>query len=392
MRRDALCVLAANFLLLTVAACAPRPSPIAAPPGSPWFELVGEFNIPPLTTFAPLKSARFGGVSGIVFDPTPGPTQNDLLGICDDRDASRLFIFRMHGHGSAFRVELRAYFPLPPGHDSPDALDAEGIAMTRSGRIYVASEGRTREPRSPPSITIYNRRVEYLGRLAVPERFMAPEVGPATRGVRDNGGFEGLTITPDERHLFTAAELPLVQDGTPPSSERGALTRILEYEVDGDSYRPVREYAYPLDRAVQAGFTPRVVINGAVELIALNEKTLLVMERSFAQETGGEERSLTRIRIYRASLEEATDVSGVASLEGRPDVRPARKTLLLDLADVKGLSAELAQLDNFEGMAFGPDLPDGSRTLLLVSDDNFSTRQRTAFLLFRIVRPLLEQP
>jgi hypothetical protein len=59
---------------------------------------------------------------------------------------------------------------------------------------------------------------------------------------------------------------------------------------------------------------------------------------------------------------------------------------------VKGLSPELAQLDNFEGMAFGPDLPDGARTLLLVSDDNFNPHQRTAFLLFRIVRPLLQQP
>ena len=44
-------------------------------------------------------------------------------------------------------------------------------------------------------------------------------------------------------------------------------------------------------------------------------------------------------------------------------------------------------LENFEGMGFGPPLPDGSRTLLLVSDDNFSQRQRTTFLLFRLTQP-----
>ncbi len=391
MQRFVFRVLTSYFFVLTFTACAPRRAPIAAPPvdSSPWFELAGEFNIPPLTSFAPLKSARFGGVSGIVFDPTAGPTNNDLLGICDDRDTSRLFIFRIEGQGADFRVNLRAYFPLPGGDDSPGSLDAEAIAMTRSGRIYVASEGvQNREPRVPPSITIYNRRVEYLGRLPVPERFIPPERGAITRGARDNAAFESLALTPDERHLFTAAELPLVQDGPPPSFERGALTRILEYEADGDGFRPAREFAYPLDAAAKAEFAPRLVINGVVELLALGAKDLLVMERSFADESGGERRTVARIRIYRASLEDATDVSRIESLTGHRRLRPARKTLLLDLGGVKGLSAELAQLDNFEGMAFGPVLPDGSRTLLLVSDDNFSTRQRTAFLLFRIRRPL----
>jgi hypothetical protein len=57
---------------------------------------------------------------------------------------------------------------------------------------------------------------------------------------------------------------------------------------------------------------------------------------------------------------------------------------LLDLSNVAGLSPQLAEtLDNFEGMAFGPRL-DGGPTLILVSDDNFSTIQRTTFLLFSI--------
>jgi hypothetical protein len=383
LRRLVSCV-----FLLTCCACSPRP-PVAAPHASPWFELAGEFNIPPLSEVAPLKAARFGGVSGIVFDPTAGPTNNDLLGICDDRDTSRLFIFRTEGRGAEFRVHLRAYFPLPSGPGSPDALDAEGIVMTRTGRIYVASEGvQHREPRTPPSITMYNRRVEYLGRLPVPDRFIPPDHGPITRGVRENGAFESLAITPDERHLFTAAELPLAQDGPVPSFARGGLTRILEYVADGDSFSPAREFAYPLDPAAGADFTPRLVINGVVELLAMGPKDLLVLERSFAQEAGGEERTVTRIRIYRASLEGATDVSAVESLDRQRRIRPARKRLLLDLAAVKGLSAELALLDNFEGMAFGPALPDGSRTLLLVSDDNFSPRQRTSFLLLRIRRPL----
>jgi hypothetical protein len=41
-------------------------------------------------------------------------------------------------------------------------------------------------------------------------------------------------------------------------------------------------------------------------------------------------------------------------------------------------------LDNLEGLAFGPKLSDGSQTLLLVSDDNFSDLQITQFLLFKV--------
>lgn len=384
-------IVAAAALGSLAAGCAARRPPATTPQPSP-FELIGEFNIPPLTEFAPLKNARFGGVSGLAFDPTPGPTHNDLLGICDDRGEGRLFIFRIDTGPDGFRVNLRAYFPLPSGRDAPASLDAEGIAMGRGGRIYVASEGvQTGEPRVAPSITMYNRRVEYLGRLPVPDRYLPPDRGPATRGVRANAGFESLTLTPDEQRLFTATEVPLVQDGAAPTMERGALTRILEYESDGASFRPAREFAYPLDAVIRADFEPRLVLNGVVELLALSATDLLVMERSFVN-AGAGGKSLTRIRVYRASLDGATDVSRVESLARPRGVRPVKKTLLLDLADVKGLSPELAALDNFEGMALGPALPDGTGTLILVSDDNFSPRQRTSFLLFRIARPLVRQP
>ena len=66
---------------------------------------------------------------------------------------------------------------------------------------------------------------------------------------------------------------------------------------------------------------------------------------------------------------------------GHGDVR---KTLVLDLSTLaeRVLSNDLARLDNFEGMAFGPTALNGTRTLLLVSDDNFRPTQKTSFLLF----------
>jgi 3-phytase/alkaline phosphatase D len=369
--------------LALTAACAgrgarPHPDTAAAP-----LELAGEFNIPPLTTFDKLNSARFGGISGIAVDPTT----NELLGVSDDRQDSRVFVFRLSGEGRSFQVGLHAYFPLPEAAGAPAALNPEGIAVARDGRLFVLSEGiQNREPRIPPSITIYTRRIDYVGRLPMPSKFVPPETGPITRGVRANTGFESLTLTPDERHLFTGLETSLVQDGDPSTFERGTLVRLLEYEAAGDSFVPAREFAYPVDPIVRPGFPASASNNGLVELLALSSTELLAMERSFAEETGSGGRTHASIRIYRFSLDGATDVSRFESLRAARGLRPVRKRLMLDLADVKGLSPELAGLDNFEGMAFGPALADGSRTLVLVSDDNFSRRQRTSFLLFRINR------
>ena len=56
---------------------------------------------------------------------------------------------------------------------------------------------------------------------------------------------------------------------------------------------------------------------------------------------------------------------------------PAAKTLVADFAHL-GLS----RLDNSEGMCWGPPLPDGERTLVVVSDDNFNPSQITQFAAF----------
>lgn len=89
----------------------------------------------------------------------------------------------------------------------------------------------------------------------------------------------------------------------------------------------------------------------------------LVMERSFVTGVGNS------VRIYEINTSGATDVKDVDSLAGRK-VRPVHKKLLADLGGL-GLST----VDNVEGLTWGPRLPSGERSLVLVSDDNFSATQ-----------------
>ena len=219
----------------------------------------------------------------------------------------------------------------------------------------------------------------------MPQKFIPEKTGMATHGARGNAGFESVALTPDASRLFTAAELPLVQDGEPPTVDAGGRTRILEYVARHDTYEPAREYAYDLEPIGKMPVESNVAMNGLVELLALDRTTLLALERGFVESTSNPSRGHNRVRLFKVSLAGATDVSSLESLRGRTDVLPAAKTLLLDLSEVQGLNPELGpSLDNFEGMTFGPRLPDGRATLLIVSDDNFRETQRTWFLLFAI--------
>ncbi len=51
---------------------------------------------------------------------------------------------------------------------------------------------------------------------------------------------------------------------------------------------------------------------------------------------------------------------------------PAKKTLLYDFKWAKDfLSQEI--IDNIEGITFGPTLPNGNQSIILISDNNFNS-------------------
>jgi len=368
-RRACVAVVAAGL-----AACrtsGPHLDPISA---SAPLRFAGEYIMAP-AALAPVP--RFGGISGLA----SREGGRELLAIADDRDNSRMYRFRVEGTPPNLTIELTATILLQPAAGAPAKLDPEGIAVGRNGHIFIASEGfSNQQPRLPPAILEYSKAGKFLGQVSLRPRFVPTPTGPVTSGVRDNAAFESLTTTRDGR-LFTAVELPLVQDSDAVTFGPGSRTRLLEFRWSAGHFEPAREFAYDIDGMPRPPFVPTLAINGLVELLALGGDEFLSLERGYTESENRAE-SLNRIRIFRLSLTGATDVSAIDSLRTATDVTPVRKTLLLDLKDVSGLSPALTALDNFEGMTWGPTLPDGHPQLLLVSDNNFSPRQKTAFLSF----------
>jgi hypothetical protein len=342
--------------------------------------LAGQFSIPSLGRFPPVIGLPFGGISGL----TSTSGGRVLYGISDAQQGGRLYTFDVDTSGPALRVSTLDVISLAmaPGDENPDP---EGIVLLPDNRFAISAEGTEREPRQPPMINIYGRHSDFVETLTLPEAFVPEPTGPQSRGARGNTGFESLTLSPDASRLFTATETALVQDGQPATFDAGTRTRILEFAAHDQTFRPARQFAYDLEPLPRPPYAPGFYITGVVDLLALSRTTLLALERGFVESAQSPTQTRSTIRIYHVDLSGATDVSTMVSLAGRTDVLPAKKTLLLDLSTVKGLSPELEpRLENFEGLAIGPRLADGRATLVLVSDDNFSAAQRTWFLLFAI--------
>ncbi len=254
---------------------------------------------------------------------------------------------------------------------APNSLDPEGLTLTKDRELIFTSEG-VANGLIDPFVRRYSLDGSFLGDLPVPQPFLAS--ADRSSGVRPNLGFESAGVPDNGRFVFTATENALYQDGPPATIATGSPARILRHNLQ--TGRVDRQWVYETDPVARPPVpATQFSVNGLVELLPLNNQFLIAMERSFSVGAPGTGNS---IKLYKVALPGATNVNGAGSLQELRRVRPAQKTLLLDL-DELGIP-----LDNVEGMAFGPKLHHGRRSLILVSDNNFAPAQFTQFLFFAV--------
>lgn len=343
--------------------------------------LIGEQRIPHLAAF---QGTVVGGLSSIDYDARTGI----WIMASDDRSEhgpARFYSARLDYDQAQFRtVTLDAVhafrqadgstYPSPAEYArrGGEVADIEAIRFDPlDGSLWYASEGDGKRDIGP-SIRQATADGTYRAAMPLPAMFRAnPQhnVGPRT-----NLSAEGLSFAPDGKTLWVGMEAPLYQDGPLATPEHGAVSRLTRLERNGGM---VAQYAYRLDRVQGVAAPGRFADNGLSEILAVDAQRLLVLERSGVQ--GADGRFAYHIRLYLAELAGATDVSGLASLAGQ-GYQTLNKRLLLDLD-----AAGLAHVDNLEGMSWGPVLANGHRSLVIISDDNFSPDQVTQLLAFEVL-------
>lgn len=357
---------------------------------------LGQQVLPAGTRF---QGTTVGGLSSIDYNAAKGR----YLAICDDgseRSPARFYEFTLDlskfsrrvspGHEGVKFTAVTTLRDLDGQPFQRHRVDPESLRLdTRRGLIYWASEGQ-RVSGGMHSPTVRRMRPDGTpeGDFPVPGHYIprgsAGGIAAGDTGIQNNLAFESIAITPDGKTLWTMAENALAQDDLPATVEHGSRARLLSFDLD--TGKAGAEYIY------EVGPVPHPPIkagdfstNGVSEMLALSAHEFIAIERAYATGAVTPGRSPvtgkpagTTIRLYRIDTQGATDVAGWPSIKGR-DVTPVKRTLLLDLATLKSDDGSTLALDNIEGITFGPTV-DGKRTLILISDDNFSDQQFTQFI------------
>jgi hypothetical protein len=361
---------AAATCALAATGCATRAVAPAAPAGPPQLRLLGEHILPHRLQF---KGTTVGGLSGLDYDPASGL----WVAISDDRSAinpARFYTLRADVAEGRLDVELLDVVtlreedskPFPNRKSRGEVVDPEAIRLLPGGRgVLWTSEGDYAVNQSP---AVRESRLDgsFVRALQMPKelQFSRPGMGP-----RDNLSFEGLALTPDARTAWVAMENALQQDGPEPRHRvPGGPCRFTAFDVA--SGHAVRQIAYIPDAIPHAPLLPGAADNGVSEALMIDANRMLVLERAYIVGFG------MSLRLYAIDTREASDTLGAQRLAAG-QYRATPKKLVADFAQL-GLS----RLDNTEGMCWGPRLPNGRRSLVVVSDDNFSARQVTQFAAF----------
>jgi hypothetical protein len=337
---------------------------------------IGETTMPHRLEF---QGTTFGGISGIDYDPK----REVYYLLSDDRSdvsAARFYVAKIALSDTAIqKPELITAVALkkPDGSTFGNAItdrknvpDPESIRY-RADRdtLLWTSEGDKKLLINP---TLREMKLDGTWVRDIPTLAMF-EMKPGERGPRDNTVFEGMTIAPDGKTVWVSMEGPLFEDGALPSPDSGGgPIRFTQYDVA--SGEALRQIAYQADANPHRPIPPTSAAdNGVPEVLLVDAHRMLVLERSFSRGVGNS------LRVYLIDTRDGTDVRNVLPLRS-DNHTAARKKLIINFD-----SLNLKKLDNTEGMTFGPRLANGNRTLIFVSDDNFSARQITQFLAFEMI-------
>ncbi|MGC1309687.1 MAG: esterase-like activity of phytase family protein [Phormidesmis sp.] len=352
--------------------------------------LVGSYVLPKQS----FDGEPVGGISAIAYDIS----RDRLYALSDSRDRPHFYTLTATGLSTpAPSLSIESVTYLKDNQGNPFAageLDPEGMALTPRSTLLISIEGSPSR-QIAPAIGEYDLATGQLQTaIPIPTRYLPDsllveatdeaadeaadgesEKAVQTQGVQENLSFESLAINVssgtggiyEPYRLFVATEGPLLQD-LDFAPEIPYKNRLLHYTIDPYQTTIISEHLYEMDLAPTGG-----ILHGLSELAVLDQSGhFLGLERSYGFQGFA-------LKLYQLASGGATDISAIASLQGdTSSINPIRKKLVLDLATLP------LPLQNYEAMTFGPTLPNGHKSLLMMSDDNFAPEQDTSLLVLQL--------
>ena len=233
------------------------------------------------------------------------------------------------------------------------ARDSEGIAYVPRRGFFVSAE-------NDQSILELSEEGTPTGRrLAVPTCY-------STSNIFANYGFEALTYNANQEVFWTTTEQGLKSDVTAPTTFASPMPTLLRLQAFGSDLQPLRQFAYKTE-APAISRTPKHFAFGVPELLAIDDGTLIVMEREL-NIPKNYNRAQCSIRLFcvNPSTDGAINDSALPLRELEKEAFLAKKPLYAFHTGIRLMGKK--NFANYEGMCLGPRLADGRQTLLLVAD------------------------
>jgi hypothetical protein len=287
-------------------------------------------------------------------------TLADTMLLTDDKGADATGLDPLNGVRAA-----SGDMPILPEANGKLALDNEAIARLPDGTMFISDEygpniyrfsadGHLLSATQPPAALVPMRH-------GAPN-FASDNPGPGAAepdpkdpdtGRQNNQGLEGMAMTPDGKFLIAVLQSAPRQDGGDSGSTR-QNTRALVYDAsDLGHLKLAHEYVVPLPVFKDAKGKTKIAAQS--EIVALSDKTFLMLTRDSGNGQGLKgDTSLVR-QIFVVDVSAATDIAGGAfdaadkplAPKGvlDPSVTPAKLTPFIDIND----SAELGRFGLHNG-------------------------------------------
>lgn len=341
-------------------------------------EFLGEYQLPQST----YNNTPVGALSALTYD-----RQRDrFYAVSNDpgeQAPARFYTLKLNLDSSdpevpkiqQLEVEKVTVLKQDNGQPYPaNTIAPAGIALSPQQSVFISSDSLDAAGTTPLLGEFDLATGKLRQRLPIPNRYLPSTSTPEEPvGVQEHAAFSALTLSApsvnpanlEPFRIFTATQSALVQDRE--TENQTANNRLLHYLIGDGPPVLIAEHVYPIKAPPVGAIAPQLT-----ELLVLDQGGhFLSLEETLDDSNPSAE-------IFQLAMGSATDTSGLASLQGAEGIQPIRKRLLLDLNRLGIPLGDLA------GMSFGPQLPDGSQSLLLVSNNHLQTEQPTQVLLFRL--------
>lgn len=358
------------FSTLFITSCATRkPNPEA----SVKIKFLDEYIIPEDLI---VKGTKVGGLSDLDYDG------EKFYAVCDLPSSPRIYKFKIDIND--YKIDSIQFLdvikiPKQSHNGTPLRFDSEGLIYDSANNLFIlSSEGLISQKKDPFIVELDTAGI-VNSQYEIPNYFKANY----TKGPRNNGVFEGLDQSYDKKGIWVSTELPLKMDGPEAKLYRTKSSVRFTY-YSQETKQPEKQFVYQLDRLRKVPFLP-FGLSGVSAIMVYKPDLFFVLERSFS---AGHGRHGFRARLYLVDAHKATNTLTLKNIHKKlgKEITPANKKLIFDFNSIrKQLSHK--SVDNLEGIALGPRLPNGHQSLIVIADNNFSsfTKEMNQVILLEII-------